>query len=224
MSVPSSKATDLARDLVATLPVGAANLFSPWHDVCPEDLVTNGPTEKLVRLAHHVDCNPRLLVVGEAPGYQGCRHSGLPFTSEAQLLDGTIPRIPPVVRLTHRPRPYKELSATVMWRTLHKLKLAEQAIVWNALQMHPHRPGEPNSNRTPKATELAHGAAALRILTNAFPDAPIVAVGRKAGVLLGLMGFTATAVIRHPANGGVGAFEAGMADLAPRIPAKVSAD
>ncbi|WP_202197037.1 hypothetical protein, partial [Escherichia coli] len=80
MSVPSSKATDLARDLVATLPVGAANLFSPWHDVCPEDLVTNGPTEKLVRLAHHVDCNPRLLIVGEAPGYQGCRHSGLPFT------------------------------------------------------------------------------------------------------------------------------------------------
>ncbi len=219
MNTARPEAMDLARRLVATLPVGLPGLFSPWQDHCPEDLPSNGPERKLERLAAHLDCAPRLVILGEAPGFLGCRHSGVAFTSEAQLCDGSIPRLPAVGRLTRRRLPFKESSATVVWRTLYRLGLAEETITWNALQMHPHRPGEPNSNRTPKPSELAHGAAALQILTEAFPDAPLVAVGRQAEKLLGSLGFAPTAAVRHPANGGVRDFERGMEDLARRLAA-----
>ena len=34
---------------------------------------------------------PKILIIGIAPGYQGCRFSGVPFTSERQLCNGALP-------------------------------------------------------------------------------------------------------------------------------------
>lgn len=83
----------LAKKLIQTLPSGIDGLFNPWSDICPEDRPTNGPQEKLERLARHLDVLPDFIMCGEAPGYQGCRHSGVAFTSERLLLEGAIPRI-----------------------------------------------------------------------------------------------------------------------------------
>ena len=64
----SSARLALATRLVATLPTGRANLFNPWKDHCPTDLAGNGPDDKLLRLAAHLDCAPRFILAGEAPG------------------------------------------------------------------------------------------------------------------------------------------------------------
>lgn len=205
----------LANALVATLPKGVPGLFNPWADHCPTDLPHNGPEEKLMRLAAHLDCSPHFILCGEAPGYQGCRHSGVAFTSERLLLEGAIPRIPaPAERLTSRRLPWSEPSATIVWKTLKALGIEQEVVLWNALQMHPHRPDEPHSNRTPTDVELMKGAPALRLLVEAFPDAKLVAIGRKSELLLHTMGVQTAGQVRHPANGGATAFAEGLQALA----------
>ncbi len=210
MKTPNT-ALRLAESLVSALPSGAPGLFNPWRDRCPQDALGNGPHERLVRLASHLDCEPELILVGEAPGYQGCRYSGVAFTSERLLLDGAIPRIQsPAGRLSLRDLPFSEPSATIVWKALYRLGVAERCVLWNALQMHPHRPGSIWTNRTPTDEELALGAPAMRLLIETFPAAKVVSVGKKAEVLVGAMGVKVVAAVRHPANGGAREFSEGL--------------
>lgn len=204
----------LARRLVETLPSGSSGLFNPWRDCCPHDAAGNGPAEKLDRLALHLDCDPEFILAGEAPGYAGCRYSGVAFTSERLLGEGAIPRIPVLSgRLSTRRLPFSEPSATIVWKTLYRLGIAERTILWNALQLHPHRPDNLWSNRTPTPAEIRLGEPALRMLIEAYPKARIIAVGKKAeGLLLG-MGIPTAGSVRHPANGGATEFAAGLARL-----------
>ncbi len=203
--------SDLADHLIKTIPFGVSCLFNPWKDSCPEDEPWNGPAEKLERLAAHLDCSPEFILCGEAPGYQGCRHSGIAFTSERLLMEGSLPRITALQdRLTKRERPFSEPSATIVWKTLYRLGIAEKTILWNAVQLHPHRPGNTRSNRTPTAAEVSLGEPALRILVEAFPSARIVAVGKKSEGLLSSLGISLAGTVRHPANGGASAFSKGL--------------
>lgn len=204
----------LARQLVETLPAGLPGLFNPWKDYCLHDSPENGPTHKLERLAYHLNCQPEFILIGEAPGYQGCRYSGVAFTSERLLLEGIIPRIDRLnSRLSTRLKPFSEPSATIVWNALTELGISRHTILWNALQLHPFKPGQPWSNRTPTDAELALGEPALLLLFSAFPKAKLVAVGKKAGLLLEKMNIKPAATVRHPANGGAGKFKAGMAEL-----------
>jgi hypothetical protein len=204
----------LANSLVATLPFGVNGLFNPWRDCCPHDAPGNGPAEKLNRLAHHLDCNPEFILAGEAPGYQGCRYSGIAFTSERLLGEGAIPRIPTLTgRLSIRRLPFSEPSATIVWKTLYRLGIEERTILWNAMQLHPYRLDNLWSNRTPAPEEIRLGEPALRVLIETFPAARIVAVGKKSEELLREMGIPIAGSVRHPANGGATKFAAGLKDL-----------
>lgn len=216
---PSTTALALAQALVATLPAGHSGLFNPWADPCPGDTALNAPEARLTRLAHHLDARPDFIVVGEASGYLGMRRSALAFTSEKQLIEGAIPHVPvPAGRLTDRRLPYSEPSATIVWRTLKAVGIAERTVLWNALPMHPFKPGSVDTNRTPTDAELMLGAPAMRLMVQAFPRAKVVAVGRKAELLLGLMGITVAGQVRHPANGGATEFARGLTELAQQYP------
>jgi hypothetical protein len=190
-----------------------STLFNPWRGRCADDEPCNGPDAKLARLAAHLDCNPKFILCGEAAGYQGCRYSGIAFTSERLLLHGKIPRISQTShRLTSRALPYSEPSATIVWEALYKFGIQERTILWNALPMHPHKPGKGQSNRTPTSAEIETGKPALQMLVAAFPSAKVVAVGKKAQRALKSMGIPA-APVRHPAYGGATAFRRGLKRL-----------
>jgi len=204
----------LANSLVETLPSDRLGLFNPWRSRCPHDAAGNNPADKLNRLAQHLDCDPEFILAGEAPGYQGCRYSGIAFTSERLLGEGGIPRIPALAgRLSTRRLPFSEPSATIVWKTLYRLGIEERTILWNAIQLHPYRPENFWSNRTPTPEEIRLGEPALRILLETFPTAKIVAVGKKSEGLLRDMGIPIAGSIRHPANGGATAFSAGLKGL-----------
>ncbi len=201
----------LARRLILTLPYGVSGLFNPWRDRCDLDTRDNDPARKLERLGAHLSCQPLFILCGEAAGHLGCRHSGIAFTSERLLLDRVIPRIELVKgRLTRRTLPLSEPSATVVWRTLFNLGIAERVVLWNALPLHPHVAGNVRSNRTPTAAELHLGTPALRLLIDAYPRAKVIPVGKKAECLLQALGMEAEAALRHPAYGGASAFSKGM--------------
>ena len=204
-------AADLALELVATLPRGRPGLFNPWADVCADDLPTNGPAAKQQRLARHLDCDARFILCDEAPGWQGMRHTGLAFTSERLVVDGVVPRLNEQgTRLTSREGPFAEPSATIVWRSVFALQIADQVVMWNAVPLHPFVPGAPRTNRTPTEAELSLGKEALRILTGAFPKAAVIAVGKKAAEQLDRLGIEPAAAVRHPANGGARAFAQGL--------------
>jgi uracil-DNA glycosylase len=143
------------------------------------------------RLAEYLQrrADAPILLVGEAAGYRGARISGLPFTSERQL-SGTGPA---------------EATATIVHRVLGDLGIEKDILLWNVVPTHPHRPGEPASNRRPSATEIA---AARPFLDELAVGRQVVPVGRVAEAALGIEG------IRHPSHGGPAAFRAGLARLA----------
>lgn len=193
------------------------NTFNPWADRCELDAVAHPAEEKLLRLRQHLAAPaPRLLLLGEAAGYQGCRYSGVTFTSERLLLEGAIARIdPPAQRLSLRPRPWSEPSATIVWGALHEAGLADHTLMWNAFPLHPHKPGNPFSNRAPNAEELRAGAEILQLLLEDLPDdIHIAAVGRKAEQTLAKLGVGVQSALRHPAMGGAPQFRAGLKELA----------
>jgi len=129
-----------------------------------------------------------LLLVGEAAGYRGARVSGIPFTSERQLTG----------------RGPAEASATIVHRVLAELGLEEHVLLWNVVPTHPHRAGEPESNRAPRVVEIE---ASRRFLEQLAVGRRVVPVGRVAEAALGIAG------IRHPSRGGANAFRAGLAAL-----------
>jgi uracil-DNA glycosylase len=129
-----------------------------------------------------------ILLVGEAAGYRGARVSGLPFTSQRQLT-GSGPA---------------EATATIVHRVLAELGLAEQVLLWNVVPTHPHRAGEPGSNRRPTRVEIE---ASLPFLKELARDRRPVAVGRLAAAVLDVP------YVRHPSHGGAREFRSGLVEL-----------
>ena len=129
-----------------------------------------------------------LLLVGEAAGYRGARVSGLPFTSERQLT-GAGPA---------------EATATIVHRVLAELGLEEHVLLWNVVPTHPHRAGEPHSNRRPTRAEATAGEAFLAELA---AGRRVVAVGRLAQSVVG------DPYVRHPSHGGAAEFREGLVRL-----------
>jgi uracil-DNA glycosylase len=148
------------------------------------------------------------VLVAEAPGYRGCRRTGVPFTSGSLLLEGIDPpglfgykqgyELDP----SDGP-PLGEQTATIIWRELRRHKLV--ALGWNAWPFHPHRPGMPNTNRTPRAAELRQGYPFLEQVLALAPGLPVVAVGNSAHQSLSAIGMPHRRV-RHPAQGGATRF------------------
>jgi uracil-DNA glycosylase len=191
--------------------------FNPWMDVDPTtDADPSAPAQRLARLRAHLNSIPRWILIGEAPGYQGCKVSGIPFTSERLILQGAIPRINlNDQRLSTRTRPWSEPSATIVWGVLHELGIADRTILWNAYPWHPHKPGNLHSNRTPTPAERAAGRPVLPALLKAFPTARLFALGRQAEHTLGELGINAIP-LRHPAMGGATKFRAGLRRALPK--------
>jgi uracil-DNA glycosylase len=206
--------TPVPRALLSALgDFSAPNVFNPWGS---GDAMDDAPAYKggygarRERLLRHFDTKPLLLLIGEAPGFQGCHFSGVPFTNEKLILAGKIPRVSVASRITTRRLPFCEPSATVVWGELHKLGIADRVVMWNAFAWHPHKPDNPYSNRAPSRSELADGLPVLQGVLDHFAGVPIVPVGRVAENILTELGVSAQASLRHPARGGATLFRAGL--------------
>jgi hypothetical protein len=197
----------LARLAAIPSPPAAVN---PWSDETPFGAIRRNNLRLFFQqlLERGVDT----LLLGEAPGYQGCRRTGVGFTSEPQLIGG-IPSLDMFgeqrgYRLTGEfPTMRKEPSATIVWGELTRLQFVP--LIWASFPFHPHKPGLPESNRPPRRAEIELGRPIFLDLMQAFQIERVFAVGNVAHASLAVAGIDAPK-IRHPAQGGKNDFVAGM--------------
>lgn len=201
------------RDLsLARLPADAFNEYAPGD---ADNAIRRANLRLYLRaMAGRV---PRTLLVMEAPGYRGCRLTGVPVTSRKILLEGV-----PALRIFGADdgyrdvadagfeRVYGEQSATIVWGTLAQLDALP--LIWNTFPFHPHQAGRPLSNRKPRKAETELGAAFLLRLLALWRFKQVIAVGNVAYETLGQLE-VARHRVRHPAHGGKHEFVAGLRAL-----------
>jgi hypothetical protein len=196
--------------LAAYAPARAFNQYAQTHPELDRPDAVDVRTRNLCRYLE-LFSGARLILIGEAAGYAGCRFSGIPFTCEAQIC-GPAPitwAIDQGLRASSsRESPWDERSARVVWGALGN---RGDCLLWNAFPWHPCGASGPLSNRA-LGQELRPGIEVLRCLLAMFPGAQPVAVGRIAQRALAALGACAP-YIRHPSHGGRSAFEAGLATL-----------
>jgi uracil-DNA glycosylase len=196
---------------------GSRDVANPWVD-CVRGLDLPAAADQRIRNLRaylHAHRNARFMLVGQEAGYAGCRFSGIPFTGE-DLLQG-----PKALPLWQRARVgatsaldklMSERSANIVWPAIG---LGGQAVLWNSFPFHCHEPGRPLTNRAWKPRDDRDGLAE-RILRHmverTFPNAQLIAVGRKAEAFLQQLGYHARAV-RHPSQGGASLFRTQIASI-----------
>ena len=158
---------------------------------------------------------PKVILVGEAPGYRGCRLTGVPFTSEYLLINNmkglNLFGKENGYRLAlEKEKLLKEATATIIWNTL--LECGMTALSWNAFPFHPHKQDYSKSNRTPLKKELLIGQKPLFQIIEMFHIQKVIAVGNKAEESLNKLGIGCKKV-RHPAQGGKNEFVKGIKEI-----------
>ena len=187
---------------------GSDDLFNPYRDSYPDLDHPEAPALRRSNLRAYVAAyreRPPLFLLVEAPGPWGCRFSGVPITSEAQLVDPGFPLDGAVSNATGEP--HTEYSASIFWRILQPA--FPHFFVWNTVPFHPHRAGEPLTIRAPRQREIDAQAELTAGLLEVLRPRRVLAVGRKAERALARLGRDAT-YVRHPSQGGAKLFEAGV--------------
>ena len=186
-------------------------VFNQYRDTHPDHDLPNAPQIRLDNLRHFLNTFPsvRYILLAEAAGYQGCRFSGIPMTSEVQIAGPNSvhwAKAGEYARSGSRDRLWREPSATILWETL-----GEQTgfLIWNTFPWHPMGKRGPLSNRTPRRREIPAGVEVLRCLMELYPGVPLVAIGRVAERTLTELGMEPL-YVRHPAHGGKPQFVAGI--------------
>lgn len=206
------------------------NLFNPWWQNDTEnDDYSNSAEIRRHQLKFYLSERlekTRLLLVGEALGYQGGHFTGIAMTSERMLLghlaskglrpEHVFTAMQPsrTSRADVKKDGFVEPTATIVWG--HMLEASHDPysfVIWNALPWHPYQPGKGMlSNRTPQDSELAAGHKHLIALIELMQPQKIVAVGEKAAAQLALLKIEHFKV-RHPANGGATKFRSQITEI-----------
>ena len=169
-----------------------------------------------VYLEYLLDHRSSLLLVGEAPGYKGCRLSGIPFTSGNIVSTSLHPFFRQCRTRLELKQVVSEATAKIFWEFLGKDK--PLPILWNAFPFHPFLPGFPESNRKPNREEIIEGLDFLRLLDGIFTPGWLAGVGRVGQDCLRQAYPGRNVVkIRHPARGGKREFQLGMVQLFTRL-------
>lgn len=187
------------------------NIFNFYNDNKDNMDSGNGVGIRRENLRNYLASFPRYpetILIGEAPGFRGCRFSGVPFTSEMQLCEGGIPFCGEQSSCFNNPK--REATATIFWRTMGEYH--PRFLAWNCVPFHPHNPQNKESNRTPSTREIHLYSRITKEVISIINPSLVIAVGRKAEKALSLIEFDCVTV-RHPSHGGAKQFKTEMIKL-----------
>jgi hypothetical protein len=166
-------------------------------------------------LEEMLDRSPKVLLLGEAPGFRGMRVTGVPFTNRTMFQGpansfGLFGPGKGYALPAEAAEIAAEPTATVMWEVLAELQFLP--LLWSACPWHTHVPGKPLSNRTPAAADARAGTPFRQSLAKLFSIETVVAVGNVAHRSLLSSGMDVPKV-RHPSHGGRSGFKRGLEEL-----------
>lgn len=195
--------------------------FNPYADRCSVYDRPEAPTLRRDALVAVIDCalerGVDSLWVGEAPGHKGARRTGLAFTDDYALQAhgerwGVELRCPTIGT---EKREHTEHTAKAVWGELRRIK--ERVFLWNAFPLHPHKPGDPLSNRSPRSKERQAGRELLSELIVALKPSLLVAIGGPANEATRKVAPEREVVkVRHPSHGGQREFKDAIRELYSR--------
>lgn len=150
-----------------------------------------------------------VLMIGEAPGYRGCRLTGIPFTSGVVIKNAKHKIFREIGSEIKLHQVFSENTATILWNFLGNDRPVP--ILWNAFPFHPHERGMLESNRKPDVQELKEGKKYLKIVYDIFKPKKLCSLGRVGEITLReLFPSEEIIYIRHPSRGGKKNFINGM--------------
>ncbi|MEW1948736.1 uracil-DNA glycosylase [Pseudarthrobacter sp902506025] len=211
---PASGIAAFVEQLAVVDTGAAANNF--FNHAVPENALRRHNLE--LYLQEMLERRPKVLLVGEAPGFRGMRITGVPFTNRV-ILGGAANSFglfgpgKGYVLPSEAAGVAAEPTATVLWQVLEEVGFLP--LLWSAFPWHPHQPGNPLSNRTPRPSETKLGTPFWQELAELFGISTIVAVGNVAQHSLQRSGLDVPKV-RHPAHGGRSGFKQGLEQLLER--------
>ena len=153
-----------------------------------------------------------ILLIGEAPGHKGCRHTGIPFTSGSVIRNSQHKIFKEIGNKITLPKVDTETTASVFWEFFNDDRPVP--ILWNAFPFHPHLVDNPDSNRRPSRLEIEEGKRYLLNLYDIFRPKKLCSLGRVGQAILSELFPSDTIIyVRHPSHGGKKKFISGMARL-----------
>jgi len=154
----------------------------------------------------------RILLVGEAPGYKGCKITGIPFTSGKVFENVNHPVLSGIKDNLILSKIESENTATIVWNYL--VTKNDTPLFWNSFPYHPHLEGNKNKNRAPTNEEIEYGVKFLHALNAIFKPEIIAGIGNS-GVDCAKRAFPEMEIkyIRHPSFGGKSEFIEGMNEI-----------
>lgn len=151
----------------------------------------------------------RILLVGEAPGYKGCKITGIPFTSGKifEIIEHHV--LFSIKEKMKFKKIESENTATIVWNYLATKNCTP--LFWNSFPYHPHPEGNINKNRAPTDAEIEYGVKFLQAINTIFKPSVIAGIGTS-GVDCAKRSFPGMEIkyIRHPSYGGKSEFVKGM--------------
>lgn len=188
------------------------NAFNPYVDRCPIHDAVDAPDMRrnylAVMLDRAAESDIDAIWVGRDLGYRGGRRTGLALTDDVHHADH-LSRWDLEVQRPTIGEPVAERTATVIWDILSRLDVP--IFMWNVFPLHPHKAGDPFTNRAHNARERHAGLEVLMTIVQYLQPRRIVAVGNDAfAALSDSFGPDRLLKARHPSYGGQTEFRATM--------------
>ncbi|HXK52836.1 uracil-DNA glycosylase [Candidatus Nomurabacteria bacterium] len=191
------------------------NLFNPFNEVCEIHDLPNAPQIRLENvktlLNKHLELGTKTVWLFEAPSYLGARRSGAPFVNEGMFEEvQSILGIEKSFQKATKTESATAMTSKMAWKVANEFGL--KPLIWESLMFHPHKKGEPMTNRKPSKQEMMEYKHFLTDLLDMIKPERMIAVGRVAEQGLALMDIKAE-YVRHPAQGGYREFRKKMREL-----------
>ncbi|WP_151736721.1 uracil-DNA glycosylase [Paenibacillus tengchongensis] len=167
---------------------------------------------KRLNLMHYFNLlfwnKPEVLLIGEAPGKDGCAITGIPFTSERVIRQGGLKKHFPTAQFILDGNQW-ERSAHFFWECVAGLH--RPVVAWNVVPLHPLN--DNGDNRTPEQDEIEWGMTLLPLVIDLFPGIKVVSVGKNAKSACRKLKINTIGHLNHPRRADL--FQKQFGDLFP---------